>query len=101
MSKHFNIHVRPRFIGVRKSFTMTERFETNSCVRGFHIYKDRWVPVIGKWFECKRESGNLRDRYAVAICKDDEMVGHIPRYISTSFIRLWWSHLLHTVVLGG
>ena len=26
-----------------------------------------------------------RDRYAVAICKRDEIVGHVPKYISTLY----------------
>ena len=59
----------------------------NSCVRGYHIYKEIWTPTINEELQCQRESGNI---HAVAIVKDKVVVGHIPRKISTlcsSFIR--------------
>ena len=39
---------------------------------------------------CQRERGNFRDHYAVAVIKDDVVVGHLPRKISrvsSLFIR--------------
>ena len=42
-------------------------FETDSSVRGYHVYQDNWTPVIGERLNCKREEENPRDRYAVAI----------------------------------
>ena len=62
---------------------MVEEFETDSCICGYHVYQDHWLPIIGERLECRRESGNPRDRYAVALCKGGEIVGHVPRYIST------------------
>ena len=41
----------------------------NSCIRGYHIYQYRWLPIIGKPLECRRELGNPRDRYALALCE--------------------------------
>ena len=58
-----------------------------SCIRGFHVYQDSWIPILGERDErivCKNEPGNPRDQYAVAVCKaGDEIVGHLPRNIST------------------
>ena len=56
--------------------------------RGFYVYQDNWTPILGKQLVCKNEPGNPRNRYAVAVCKagdarGDEIVGHIPRNIST------------------
>ena len=81
---------------------MAEEFKTNSCIRGYHVYQERWVPVIGERLECKRESGNPRDRYAVAVCKGDEIVGHVPRYIST-LCSLFIRHggIVYSIVLEG
>lgn len=68
------------------SYNLMENFEAESCIRGFHIYKDNWLPVIGEQIKCIREDDNPRDRYAVAVVKTtavgDETVGHIPRCIS-------------------
>ena len=68
-----------------------EEFEKASCIRGFHVYQDNWTPILGERLVCKNEPDNPRDRYAVAVCKaGDEIVGHLPRNISTMcsiFIR--------------
>ena len=55
-----------------------------SVVRGFHVYHTVWTPVLGEELECKREFGNVVDRYAVGVHKSDgSLVGHLPRKIST------------------
>ena len=63
-----------------------ESFETESCVRGFHIYKDIWSPLIGEQLKCARETGNPLDRYAVAVVNitpvSTETVGQVLRCIS-------------------
>ena len=41
--------------------------EVVSCVRGYHIYGNIWIPSVGDLLSCERESGNLNDLYAVAI----------------------------------
>ena len=68
-----------------------EEFEKASCIRGFHVYQDNWIPILGERLVCKNEPGNPRDRYAVTVCKaGDKIVGHLPRNISTMcsiFIR--------------
>lgn len=37
-----------------------------SCVRGHHIYKQLWTPIIGQVLLCKRETSNTEDCFAVA-----------------------------------
>ena len=56
--------------------------ERNSCVRGYHMYKDIWNAVIGEELLCEREPDNRSNRYAVAIKKDGIIIGHLPRKIS-------------------
>ena len=29
-------------------------FETDSSVRGYHVYQDNWTPVIGERFHCEQ-----------------------------------------------
>ena len=59
-----------------------EEFEMNGCVHGFHVYQDTWTPVIDEKLVCRREDSNPRERYAVAVLKGEEIVGHVPRYMS-------------------
>ena len=56
----------------------------DSCVRGFHVYRDIWTPIIGEVFSCEREDGNPMDPYAVAIKRGSEVIGHVPRVISAA-----------------
>ena len=48
------------------------------CVRNFHVYQDIWTPVIGKVLAYRREMTNIEDRYAIAVNKTEEVVGHVP-----------------------
>ena len=57
-------------------------FTVESCARGYHIYKDIWDATIGEELQCTRESNNSNDCYAVAVRKNDAVVGHVPRKIS-------------------
>ena len=61
---------------------MAEEFETDSSVCGYHVYQGNWTPIIGEQLNCERDE-NPRDRYAVAIKRSGNIVGHMPRNIST------------------
>ena len=54
-----------------------------SCIRGFHVYKDVWNPVVGETLNAEREKKpNPIDKYAVSLMKDGNIVGHVPWKIS-------------------
>ena len=57
-------------------------FEYESYIRGYHIYKDIWGSTVGEHLIREREMLNLTDRYAVAVLKDDVIIGHLPRVMS-------------------
>ena len=57
-------------------------FSFNSFATGHHVYQERWVPVIGEALVCEREPNNQHDQYAVALKKNGETVGHVPRNLS-------------------
>ena len=58
---------------------MAEEFETNSSIRGYHVYQGNWTPIIGEQLNCEREDENPRDRYAVAIKRSGNIIVHVPR----------------------
>ena len=66
-------------------------FRLQSCIRGYHVYGERWTALLGEELTCEREIGNVVDRYAVAVKKDTgETVGHVPKKISricSSFLQ--------------
>ena len=61
-------------------------FETvfHTCVRGYHVYQDVWVPAIDEMLSCCREVGNLHDPFAVKVTKVGITVGHLPKKISST-----------------
>ena len=68
-----------------------------SSIRGYHVYQTEWDSRIGEILECCREINNLKDRYAVSVVKDDNIVGHLPKKLSTLrslFIRRGGSIIL-------
>ena len=59
-----------------------EKLTKASCVRGYHVYKEIWRPVVGEEFACQREMNNEKDRYSVAVKEASRVVGHLPKKIS-------------------
>ena len=60
-------------------------FSIESVIRGYHEYKDVWVAVVGEELLYTREPTNREDRFAVAVTKDSNIVGHKPRKISALY----------------
>ena len=58
--------------------------EFQFCIRGFHVYKSIWTLFIGKTLLCSRETSNLYDPFAVKVLKTDEIVGLLPKMITST-----------------
>ena len=52
------------------------------CVRGYHVYKTIWAAAVGEVVICRREPTNSADRYAVAVLKEETIIGHLLRKMS-------------------
>ena len=39
------------------------------AVRGFHVYRQDWVPQVGQQLSVEREYGNAEDRFAITAIK--------------------------------
>ena len=57
---------------------VTTNLDVDSFVKGYHEYKSIWKPKIDEILSTERESGNLVDKYAVCVKKENETVGHLP-----------------------
>ena len=61
-------------------------------LRGYHVYRTVWSPLLNERLNTIHESSNNYDRYAVAATKDvsghssSVIVGHLPKEIS----RVTW-----------
>ena len=47
-------------------------YEVDTIVRGHHVFKEIWTPLVGEDLECKRDVSNTRDVYAVGIMRQEE-----------------------------
>ena len=61
---------------------MATSYRIESSVRGHHVYKDVWSPVIGDELPVEVEEHSTFDEFAVAVMKSSNVVGHVPREIS-------------------
>ena len=67
------------------SYINSEVF-VSSWVRGCHDYKDAWKnrSQIGEVMELQHEPRNQHDKNAVAVMKNGEIFGHIPRALAST-----------------
>ena len=54
-------------------------FDRNSFVRGYHVYCQQWTVTVGDVLSLKQEPQNCRDRFAVAVMKNNSVIGHVPK----------------------
>ena len=66
---------------------VTKNFETMSHVKGYHVYKTLWIPVIGECLLSEREPDNPKDKYAVYVQKENRIVRHLPLEKSGKFAK--------------
>ena len=59
-----------------------DSFDLASSVRRYNVYQQLWNPQPGETLNCRRERNNREDFYAVAVMKSEEVVGHVPRFLS-------------------
>ena len=54
------------------------------------MYQSDWTPFLGEILQCSREVSNAHDPFAIKVTKDGNVVGHLPKKISSTcslFIR--------------
>ena len=66
-----------------------DSFELNisslNFVRGHHIYKEIWTPVVGEELQLQREPSGLKDRFAVVCLFGRRDVGGVPANLAPIF----------------
>ena len=49
-----------------------------SNIKGYHVYKSVWTPTLQEQVYGKIEPHKPVNKYAVAVKKDEKVVGHLP-----------------------
>ena len=55
---------------------------------GYHEYKDCWTPVKSEMLKAVMEPKNKTDKFAVAVMKNDCLVGHLPQEKTGRFAKV-------------
>ena len=58
-----------------------------SYVMGYHVYKSKWTPQVGELLSCCNEPTNPVDKYALAVWKGEDIVGHLMQGKSGKFAK--------------
>ena len=58
--------------------------EIPSWIRGYHVYQDTWEIEIGEVLDLIHEPNKQHDNNAIAVIKDDNVVGHAPRALAST-----------------
>ena len=58
--------------------------EVASWIRGYHAHKDCWEVEIGQVLTLQQEPTNPQDKNAIAIIKDSNVVGHMPKGLAST-----------------
>ena len=61
----------------------SRKLELTAAVRGFHVLRKKWKPVLNEKLHCLQEPGNDYDVFSIKTCKPDKTTeDHLPREIS-------------------
>ena len=61
----------------------TRHIEVERVIRGYHVYKEIRTATLGEVLTCRRKTDNFHDQFAVAAMKGSDVVGHVPKKLST------------------
>ena len=71
----------------------SESYKISSMVRGYHQYQSIWNAVDGEELPCRVKLSKTHDLFAVAVCKSEIVVGHVPKKISSICSSFWHINL--------
>ena len=74
-------------------------YEQDNSIHRYHIYQNIWTAEVDEHFICERELLNSSDRYAVAVLKEDIVVGSCHEFLVSLF--LLENGTIGCVVIGG
>ncbi len=60
----------------KNPYKMEDQYQVESVVRGYHVYHNIWDVIVDEKLVCSVETDNPRDRFAVGVYKNNNIVGH-------------------------
>ena len=67
------------FSSYEMPLVIIKEFETESVIKGYHAYMNDWTPILGEDLSKLSEPENENHKYAVAVTKDAQVIGHLKK----------------------
>ena len=62
--------------------------ETESVIKGCHVYTNDWTPIIVEHLSTRSEPGDEINRYAVTVIKDPRVIGHLKKGKTVRYAKI-------------
>ena len=67
------------------SILLAKEYDLKTHIKGFHAYMTNWTPKNGEIFKAQPEPENEYDKYAMAVERCGDVVGHLSNGRSARF----------------
>ena len=75
------------FDNKRRNIDNPEPMVLPSFIRGYHVYRKCWTPVLGETLSCIPEDDNKYDKTAVDVMYNNRVSGYVPKTLSGIFTK--------------
>ena len=69
------------------SILLVKEYDLKTHIKGYHAYMTKWTPKNGEIFKSQPEPENEYDKYAVAVERCGDVVGHFPKGRSSRYTK--------------
>ena len=69
------------------SILLVKEYDLNTHIKGYHAYMTKWTPKNGEILKARPEPEKDYDKYAVAVERCGDVVGHLSKGTSARFAK--------------
>ena len=69
------------------SLLLVKEYDLKTHIKSYHAYMTKWTPKNGKILKARPEPENEYDKYAVAVERCGDVVGHLSKRRSARFAK--------------
>ena len=69
------------------SILLVKEYDLKTHIKGYHAYMTKWTPKNGEILKARPEPENEYDKYAVAVERCGDVVGHLSKGRSPRFAK--------------
>ena len=66
---------------------LVKEYDLKTHIKGYHAYMTKWTPKNGEILKARPEPENEYDKYAVAVERCGDVVGHLSKGRSARFAK--------------